>query len=235
MTAAELLAECRSQGIRLQALDDGQLGVDAPEELLTRALVEALRLHKGELLAMLADGSEDPAEDPHGDSNAAHPVIGSQNLTEGDAAHRPERIDGLPVAGSDDDDGGAPVARQNLAAVRPSPAAPVPIQWPAAAAEFCLLLAPGDLPPVPFKLNGWTTIQDTGRFLRCLQADIERGPGGPRAFYGALQGELIELHRFALQCIKAGDLMTRRLTSDYATTSSGCSISTSSNSSSWSS
>ncbi len=188
MTAAELLAECRSQGIRLQALDDGQLGVDAPEELLTLALVEALRLHKGELLAMLADGSEDPAEDPHGDGNAAHPVIGSQNLTEGDAAHRPERIDGVPVAGSDDDDGGAPVARQNLAAVRPSPAAPVPIQWPAAAAEFCLLLAPGDLPPVPFKLNGWTTIQDTGRFLRVPAGGHRTRPRRPKGVLGRLAG-----------------------------------------------
>ena len=61
-----------------------------------------------------------------------------------------------------------------------------------------LLLAADDLPPVPFRLNAWTEVRDAGRFLRRLQADIRRGPNGPRAFYGALQADLLALQRFAL-------------------------------------
>ncbi len=140
------------------------------------------------------------------------PPADRQDLTEADAIDSPERISGALVAdpqdggaaGSDDDHGGAPVAWQDLAAVRPSPAAPVPIPWPAAPTGFCLLLAPDELPPVPFRLNAWTTIQDTERFLRSLRADIERGPRGPRAFYGALQAELIELQQFALRWAEKG-------------------------------
>ena len=93
-------------------------------------------------------------------------------------------------------------AKQDLAAVaapRPRPAVPVAVVWPAAAADFCLLLAPDDLPPVPFRPNAWTEVRDAGKFLRWLQADIRRGPSGPRAFYGALQADLQALQRFALQ------------------------------------
>lgn len=79
---------------------------------------------------------------------------------------------------------------------------PVAVEWPAAAADFCLLLTVDDLPPVPFKLNGWSTITDVAKFLRRLQADTLRGPSGPRAFYGALQADLLELRRFVLQFSK---------------------------------
>ena len=71
-------------------------------------------------------------------------------------------------------------------------------EWPAAAADFVLMLAPDDLPPVPFALNGWTTITDAAKFLRSLRDDIAAGPAGPRAFYGAVQADLLELQRFAL-------------------------------------
>jgi hypothetical protein len=85
-----------------------------------------------------------------------------------------------------------------LAAPRPRSAVQVAVEWPGAAADFVLLLAPDDLPPVPFKLNPWTEVRDAVKFLRSLRADIKRGPGGPRAFYGAVQADLLELQRFAL-------------------------------------
>jgi hypothetical protein len=58
------------------------------------------------------------------------------------------------------------------------------------------LLTADDLPPVPFRLNGWTQVTDAAKMLRSLRADILlRGPSGPRAF---LQADLLELRRFAL-------------------------------------
>lgn len=83
-------------------------------------------------------------------------------------------------------------------APRPRSAGPVAVEWPGAAADFCLLLTPDDLPPVPFRLNGWTQVTDAEKLLRSLRADILRGPTGPRAFYGALQADLLALQRFAL-------------------------------------
>jgi hypothetical protein len=65
MTAAQLLMECRSRGIRLQRLDNGQLDVDAPEKLLTADLLARLREHKPELLTILAG---DPQEQPETDA-----------------------------------------------------------------------------------------------------------------------------------------------------------------------
>ena len=77
--------------------------------------------------------------------------------------------------------------------------APVAVEWPGTAADFCLLLTIDDLPPVPFWLNPWTEVRDVGRMLRYLRANILRGPSGPRAVYGALQADLRELQRFALR------------------------------------
>ena len=65
--------------------------------------------------------------------------------------------------------------------------------WPAALADFVLLLAPDDLPVEPFELNPWTTVVDRGEFLRWLQADIRRGHTGPRARLGSLQTDLRQL------------------------------------------
>ena len=90
----------------------------------------------------------------------------------------------------------------NLAAAaarRPRSAVPIAAEWPAAAADFALLLAPDDLPPAPFRLNPWTQVVDAEKLLRSLRTDIRRGPSGPRAFYGALQADLQALQRFALQ------------------------------------
>ena len=46
-------------------------------------------------------------------------------------------------------------------------------------------------------------VKDRAKMLRWLRADILRGPSGPRAFYGALQRNLLELQRFALQANKS--------------------------------
>ncbi len=45
----------------------------------------------------------------------------------------------------------------------------------------------GDLPRTPFYLNSEAKVTDAEVFLRALQADVERGPEGPRARTGALQ------------------------------------------------
>lgn len=73
---------------------------------------------------------------------------------------------------------------------------PTNFDWPGDAADFCLLLTVDDLPPVPFMLNRWTMVADAGKMLKHLQADIRLGPHGPRAKYGAIQGDIIELKRF---------------------------------------
>jgi hypothetical protein len=54
------------------------------------------------------------------------------------------------------------------------------------------------LPPVPFNLNRWTKVVDAGKMLKHLQADIRLGPNGPRARYGAIQHDVVELKRFIL-------------------------------------
>ena len=75
---------------------------------------------------------------------------------------------------------------------------------PGAAADFVLLLTPDDLPEAPFNLNAWTEVRDAAKMLRSLRADILRGPTGPRAFYGALQRDLQDVQRFALQAAETG-------------------------------
>jgi hypothetical protein len=95
-SASDLLALCDAQGIRVQALPDGRLDVDAPEELLTPELVEALRGCKAELLTMLAGGPERIGTGMvAGDPRDGAPVAGAPR-------------DGAPVAGDPRD--GAPVA-----------------------------------------------------------------------------------------------------------------------------
>ena len=84
------------------------------------------------------------------------------------------------------------------------------IKWPSDAADFVLLLTPDDLPAVPFQLNAWTEVRDAAKFLRSLRADIRRGPSGPRAFYGAIQADLLELRRFALQASDKRQQMKER-------------------------
>ena len=110
---------------------------------------------------------------------------------------------GDPLGDAGGADGPQPLAAAPQATTGPRTraAAPVAVEWPAAGADFALLLAPDDLPRPPFKPNAWTEVRDAGRFLAWLQADIRRGPAGPRAFYGALQADLQALQRFALRAV----------------------------------
>ena len=51
------------------------------------------------------------------------------------------------------------------------------------------------LPEAPFQLNGGVKVLDPQKYYAALRNDIEQGPKGPRARYGALQGELLILKR----------------------------------------
>jgi hypothetical protein len=145
-------------------------------------LLQALRAHKAELLALLASGPQD-----------AGLVTAAPSVTAG--GPQPLGADGP----QDHPHGDAGQALRPQAPPRPRSAVPVAVEWPAAAADFCLLLTVDDLPPVPFRLNAWTEVRDAGKMLRWLRADVLRGPSGPRAFYGALQRDLQDLQRFALR------------------------------------
>jgi hypothetical protein len=50
---ADMLAECDAHGIRLLPADDGGLTIDAPHDALTPDLLDRLRAHKAELVALL--------------------------------------------------------------------------------------------------------------------------------------------------------------------------------------
>ena len=50
---AELLADCDAHGIRLLVAGNGGLTIDAPQDALTPELLERLKTHKAELLALL--------------------------------------------------------------------------------------------------------------------------------------------------------------------------------------
>lgn len=54
---ADLLADCEAHGIRLLLADDGGLTIDAPQDALTPDLLDRLKAHKAELLAMLLRAS----------------------------------------------------------------------------------------------------------------------------------------------------------------------------------
>lgn len=76
---------------------------------------------------------------------------------------------------------------------------PRPVDWPAAQADFVLLLTPDDLPPVPFRLTSKTTVHDRERFLKHLKTSIRIGPTDWYARRGILQDELRALHRLLIQ------------------------------------
>jgi hypothetical protein len=69
--------------------------------------------------------------------------------------------------------------------------------WPGALGDWVLLLTPGDLPE-RFTLRRGVVVDNRRRFLAALQQDIRRGPSGPRARFGALQGDLGALRRVLL-------------------------------------
>lgn len=50
---AGLLADCEARGVRLAVADAGGLEIDAPEDALTPDLLDRLKAHKADVLAML--------------------------------------------------------------------------------------------------------------------------------------------------------------------------------------
>ena len=78
-----------------------------------------------------------------------------------------------------------------------------PTTWPRDAAAFALLLAPDDL-PIPFDLRPGVKVIDAARFLAQLRRDIALGPRGPRARFGALQGDLVRLRDVAMAAADQG-------------------------------
>ena len=71
-------------------------------------------------------------------------------------------------------------------------------EWPAALADFVLLLGPDDLPS-SFSLGHGEAVMDSAKYLRWVQRDIKRGPMGPRARYGALQRDMERLRDTLLE------------------------------------
>jgi hypothetical protein len=55
---ADLLADCEAHGIRLAFAGDGGLAIDAPQAALTPDLLDRLKTHKADLLAMLRPAPE---------------------------------------------------------------------------------------------------------------------------------------------------------------------------------
>jgi hypothetical protein len=89
----------------------------------------------------------------------------------------------------------ADLRRRHPAPATPALARAPAADWPTDLAEWALGLTPEVMPSVPFTLRPGHTIVDRARFLARLQADLRRGPSGPRARYGALQGDLRGLRR----------------------------------------
>lgn len=157
------------QAIGVTLVADGDRLRFHPRAAVTGELLVRLRDCKEALLAVLQPG--------YGGNGYTTPL-------------KPDEIEGSVAVAS--------VADPRDAVARPRAAVPVAVPWPGAA-DFCLLLAPDDLPPVPFKLNACTEVRDAAKMLRWLRAGIRRGPSGPRARLGTLQTDLLELRRFALQ------------------------------------
>ena len=98
-----------------------------------------------------------------------------------------------------DDFAGEPSEETEHVAQRRGPYNPRGGDWPAdvaAAADFALLLTPDDLPATPFDFGGpHGIVVDADKFLWWLQADVRRGPAGPRAMSGVIQDDLRRLRR----------------------------------------
>jgi hypothetical protein len=61
--SSELLTDCRAHGVRLVLAGNDNLMIDAPRDVLTPDLLERLRAHKAELVALLRP-MPDVAPDP---------------------------------------------------------------------------------------------------------------------------------------------------------------------------
>ena len=65
--------------------------------------------------------------------------------------------------------------------------------WPAETKTLLEWFRTAAIPDAPFQLNGHTKVVNSGLFYAALWREIEAGPRGARARYGALQADLIDL------------------------------------------
>lgn len=206
MTARELLTDLAGLGITLVAHGD-RLRF-APRSAVTPELLARIVQHKAELLQLLApepvdaEGASDA--EPAGPEPPADlircPWCGGTDLADdqtGAWCRRCARLGWHYTATgalrADCIPRDAPPTPKPRRLVRRR--GPAPVDWPWALADFTLLLQPDDLPPAPFRVNAWTIVENPDRFLHSLQADVRRGPAGPRARYGALQRDLRALRQ----------------------------------------
>ncbi len=75
---ARLLMDCEARGIRLLPVGEDGLTIDAPKDVLTSDLIQRLKAHKGDLLAMLRPEADTPAIDLTHANGTAEPVDDSE-------------------------------------------------------------------------------------------------------------------------------------------------------------
>jgi len=66
--------------------------------------------------------------------------------------------------------------------------------WPAEVQTLIDWFLTSPTPEAPFQLNSCTRVVNSELFYAALQREIETGPRGPRARYGALQDDLRNLY-----------------------------------------
>ena len=69
-----------------------------------------------------------------------------------------------------------------------------PEDWDAESLRLIAWFETATPPTEPFALCRGVTILDPARWWRSIEGDIGCGPSGPRARYGAVQGDLKKLH-----------------------------------------
>jgi hypothetical protein len=90
-----LLVECKTCGVRLALAGYGGLAIDAPQDALTPDLLDRLKTHKAELLAMLRPAPDAARIDP---SDAAAVWQAALDQLEGDPMFPPAMMESLRSA-----------------------------------------------------------------------------------------------------------------------------------------
>lgn len=91
---ADLIADCRAKGVCLLP-SDGGLTIDAPQDVLTPNLLDQLKTHKAEILAILQPNAEVPEIDRR---DAAAVLQAALGLLEFDPLFPPELLEALREA-----------------------------------------------------------------------------------------------------------------------------------------
>jgi len=221
-TTNQILHELHSIGVTLTAHGENfrlEPGSQVPSELADR-----VRVHKGELLAFLrseADTTDDVPDQRDGDHHADDRFEQWIELRWPDGGmswihphHAGNELDVIDPPAPCTECGrlelwqspagkwrcvrcDPPRQPRRIRRMPPRHADTCQVDWPAALADFVLLLGADDLPPA-FSLGPGRVVSDSDKFLRWVKADIRRGPSGPRARYGALQSDLERLRQLLL-------------------------------------